>query len=43
MDQSQLDKFEQSAIKLEVEENEAHWNERLTEVAKAKSTPEKPK
>ena len=33
---SQLDKFKEAARDLEADESEAHWDERLTRVAKAK-------
>ena len=39
--QSQLDKFKQAARELEADENEAHWDERLKKIAKAKPAPEK--
>lgn len=38
--QSQIDKFKELARELEADEDEAHWDERLKKVAKAK--PEKP-
>ena len=37
MDQSQLDKFKEAAREHEADENEAHWDERLKKVAKAKA------
>lgn len=39
---SQSDKFKDLARELEADENEAHWDERLKKVAKAKPAPEKP-
>jgi hypothetical protein len=39
---SQLDKFKQAARELEADEDEAHWDERLKKIAKAKPKPEKP-
>ena len=35
-DKSQSDKFKDLARKLEADEDEAHWDERLKKVAKAK-------
>lgn len=40
--QSQSEKFKQAARDLEADEDEAHWDERLKKVAKAKPAPEKP-
>ena len=37
----QLDKFKDLARELEADEDEAHWDERLKKVAKAKPAPEK--
>jgi hypothetical protein len=39
---SQLDKFKKLARELEADEDEAHWDERLRKIAKAKPKPEKP-
>lgn len=36
---SQLDKFKELARELEADEDEAHWDERLKKVAKAKAPP----
>ena len=38
--QSQSDKFKQTAKELECDEDEARWDERLKKVAKAKPAPE---
>jgi hypothetical protein len=35
-DKPQLDKFKEAARELECDEDEAHWDERLKKVAKAK-------
>lgn len=40
-DKPQLDKFKEAARELEADEDEAHWDERLKKVAKAKPKPEK--
>lgn len=40
--QSQLDKFKEAARELEADEDEARWEGRLKNVAKAKLDPEKP-
>jgi hypothetical protein len=37
---SQLEKFKQAARELECDESEAHWDERLKKVAKAKPAPD---
>jgi len=39
---SQVDKFKEAARKLEADEDEARWDERLKKVVKAKPAPEKP-
>lgn len=39
---SQIDKFKQAAREHEADEDEAHWDERLKRIAKAKPAPEKP-
>jgi hypothetical protein len=39
---TQADKFKELARELEADEDEAHWDERLKKVAKAKPAPEKP-
>lgn len=39
---SQLDKFKQAARELEADEDEAHWDEKLRKVVKAKPKPETP-
>ena len=39
----QLDKFKQAACEHGADESEAHWDERLKKIAKAKPAPEKPK
>jgi len=39
---SQSDKFKDLARELEADEDEAHWDERLKKVAKAKPAPDKP-
>lgn len=39
-DKTQSDKFKEAARELECDEDEAHWDERLKKVAKAK--PEEP-
>ncbi len=39
---TQSDKFKELARELEADEDEAHWDERLKKVAKAKPEPEKP-
>ena len=41
-DKSQLDKFKQAAREISADEDEAHWDERLKKIAKAKPAPEKP-
>jgi hypothetical protein len=41
-DNKQLNKFKELARELEADEDEAHWDERLKKVAKAKPAPEKP-
>jgi hypothetical protein len=38
----QLDKFKEAAREHEADEDEAHWDERLKKIAKAKPAPEKP-
>jgi hypothetical protein len=38
-EQSQVDKFKQAARELECDENEAHWDERLKRIVKAKPKP----
>jgi hypothetical protein len=38
----QLEKFKQAARELEADDDEAHWDERLKKVVKAKPNPEKP-
>lgn len=40
--QTQLDKFKEAARELESDESEAHWDDRLKKIAKAKPQPEKP-
>ena len=40
-DKSQLDKFKQAAREHGADESEAHWDERLKRVVKAKPAPEK--
>lgn len=40
--QSQVDKFKQAARDLDADEDEAHWDERLKKIAKAKPE-EKPR
>lgn len=39
---TQLDKFKEAARDAGADEDEAHWDERLKKVAKAKPAPEKP-
>ncbi len=39
---TQIDKFKEAARAHEADESEAHWDERLTKIAKAKPAPEKP-
>ncbi len=41
-DQTQSEKFKETARQLGADEDEAHWDERLKKVAKAKPAPEKP-
>ncbi len=41
-DKTQLDKFKELARELEADEDEAHWDEKLKKLAKAKTKPEKP-
>jgi hypothetical protein len=38
----QIDRFKSAARALECDEGEAHWDERLKRIAKAKPAPEKP-
>jgi len=38
---SQVDRFKEAARELECDEDEAHWDERLKKVAKAKPNDEK--
>ena len=40
--QTQLEKFKEAAREHEADESEAHWDERLKRVVKAKPAPEKP-
>lgn len=40
--QSQSDKFKQAAREHGADESEAHWDERLKRVVKAKPVPERP-
>ncbi|MDX3883701.1 MAG: hypothetical protein QHC65_04715 [Sphingomonas sp.] len=39
---TQLDKFKDLARKVEADEDEARWDEKLAKIAKAKPKPEKP-
>lgn len=41
-DKPQLNKFKELARKLEADEDEKHWDDRLRKLAKAKPEPEKP-
>ncbi len=41
-DKAQLEKFKKAARDHEADEDEAHWDERLKRVVKAKPAPEKP-
>ncbi len=41
-EKTQFDKFKETARKLEADEDEARWNERLKKVAQHKPAPEKP-
>lgn len=38
----QIERFKELARALEADEDEAHWDERLKKVAKAKPAPERP-
>ena len=40
--QTQLDKFKKAAREHEADESEAHWDERLKRVVKAKPAPKNP-